>query len=170
MKCPRLIESVFTYDAIKEASRKAEGKDHCASPGLVFDLASLLVDGLIHDPADRTKVLSIGVSVDKSRPKFIYAVDENFAIRVGLDGVRGAADAVKHETLFHNADVRAAGELEVEAGVIVEVGDISGTYGTPGRIQTDPSFANAVLTALDRIHASIEPNERRRLTRRAGAR
>jgi hypothetical protein len=158
---------VFTYDRIKEASRKARGEDHCGSKGPVFDLASLLVDGLIRDPADPAKTLTVGTSVSKRGQALIYAVDENFAIRVGFDGVRGTPDAVKHETLFHNADVRAAGELEVEGGVIVEVGDLSGTYGTPGMIQRDPLFAEAVLTALDRIHAPIAPDERRRLARRA---
>ena len=97
-------------------------------------------------------------------------MDENCAIHVGFDGVRGTPDAVKHETLFHNADVRAASELEIEAGVVVEVGDISGMYGTPGRIQTDPLFAEAVLTALDRIEVPIERGERPRLERRAGKR
>jgi len=67
-------------------------------------------------------------------------------------------------------DVRAASELEIEAGVVVEVGDISGMYGTPGRIQTDPLFAEAVLTALDRIEVPIERGERPRLERRAGKR
>lgn len=158
---------MFTYDRIKEARRKATGEDHCASDGPVFDLAFLIVDGLIRDPADRVKTLTVGVSVGKGSRALIYAVDENFSIRVGFDGVRGTSDAVKHETLFHNADVRAAGELEVEKGVIVEVGDLSGTYGTPGMIQRDPLFAEAVLTALNRIDAPIAPEERRRLTRRA---
>jgi hypothetical protein len=134
----------------------------------VFELGALVSDELIRDPSDLAAALTVGTSVSKTKVAFIYAVDENFAIHVGFDGVRGTTDAVKHETLFHNADVRAAGELEVEAGVIVEVGDISGTYGTPGRIQTDPLFADAVLTALDRIDAPIERNERRRLERRAG--
>ena len=89
-------------------------------------------------------------------------------IRVGFDSVRGMPDAVKHETLFHNADVRAAGEFEIENGVIVEVGDVSGTYGTPGRIQTDPSFVEAVLRSLDAAGAPIERHERKRLERRAG--
>jgi hypothetical protein len=161
---------MFTYDRMKEASRRERNEDHCSSKGSVFELGSLLVDGLIRDPTDPAKVLTIGVSVGKRRQALIYAVDENFVIHVGLDGVRGNPDAVKHETLFHNADVRAAGELEIEAGVIVEVGDISGTYGTPGRIQTDPLFARAVLTALDRVHVPIDRNERRRLERRAGKR
>jgi hypothetical protein len=153
---------------MKEASRRAKGEDHCSSKGPVFELGSLLKGGLIRDPGDLATALTVGTSVRKTKVAFIYAVGENFAIHVGFDGVRGRADAVKHETLFHNADVRAAGELEIEAGVIVEVGDISGTYRTPGRIQTDPRFADAVLTALDGIHAPIEPNERRRLERRAG--
>jgi hypothetical protein len=161
---------MFTYDRLKEASRRARNEDHCSSKGPVFEFGGLLVDGLIRDPADPAAPLTAGRSVGKHRQALIYAVDENFAIRVGFDGVRGRPDAVKHETLFHNADVRAAGELEIKAGVVVEVGDISGTYGTPGRIQTDPLFAEAVLTALDRIGVPIERGERRRLERRAGKR
>jgi len=159
---------MFKYDRIKEASRKAKGEDHCSSAGPVFELGTLLKDGLIRDPADHTMALTVGRSVSKPEVAFIYAVNENFAIHVALDGVRGTQDAVKHETLFHNAEVRAAGELEIEAGVIVKVDDISGTYGTPGRIQTDPRFADAVLTALDEIHAPIDRNVRSGLERRAG--
>ncbi|MGH9419750.1 MAG: hypothetical protein ACRD3J_07250 [Thermoanaerobaculia bacterium] len=154
---------MFKYDRLKEASRRAKHEDHCGSNGPVFQLGSLIADGLIRNPNDRSRTLTAGASVGK----LIYAVDQNFAIHVGFDGVRGTPGAVKHETLFHNADVRAAGELEVEAGVIVEVGDISGTYGTPGMIQIDPLFAEAVLIALDDIDAPVEPSERRRLERRA---
>jgi len=159
---------MFKYDRIKEASRKAKGEDHCSSAGRVYELGTLVKDGLLRDPDDHMVSLTAGRSVSNPEVAFIYAVNENFAIHVALDGVRGTPDAVKHETLFNNADVRAAGELEVESGVIVKVDDISGTYGTPGRIQTDPLFADAVLTALDGIHAPIERNERQRLERRAG--
>jgi hypothetical protein len=161
---------MFKYDRIKEASRQAKGEDHCSSTGPVFELGTLVKDGLVRDPADLAAALTIGRSAGKSKLAFIYAVDENFAIHVALDGVRGAQHAVKHETLFHNADVRAAGELEIKAGLIVKVDDISGTYETPGNIETDPLFADAVLTALDGIDAPIEHNERRRLERRAGRR
>jgi hypothetical protein len=159
---------MFKYDRIKEASRQAKDEDHCSSAGRVYELGALLMDGLIRDPADLATALTAGRSVGTSKVAFIYAVDENFAVHVALDGVRGTQDAVKHETLFHNADVRAAGELEIDAGVIVEVDDISGTYETPGSIQTDPLFADAVLTALDRIDAPIEHKERRRLEQWAG--
>jgi hypothetical protein len=161
---------MFTYDGIKAAERRVRGQDHCGSNGPVFELGSLIIEGAIRDPADLSSALTAGVSVTRKKQSLIYAVDENFTIHVGFDGVRGQPDAVKHETLFHNADVRAAGELEIENGVIVEVGDISGTYGTPGRIQTDPSFVDAVLRSLDRIAAPIERGERRRLERRVGKR
>jgi hypothetical protein len=161
---------VFTYDSLKEAERRAKGHDHCTSAGPVFNLRALVREGLIRHPANDSLALTAGKSVGKGAATLIYAVDENFEINIGFDGVRGTHDAVKHETLFHNADVRAAGELEIEAGVIVEVGDISGTYGTPGRIQTDPSFSDAVLRALDGASVPIERGERRRLERRAGRR
>lgn len=158
---------MYTYDRSKEAVRQAKGQDHCASKGLVFELSSLVVGGLIRDPTDPAITLTVGVSAERTRV-LIYAVNKDFAVHVAFDGVRGASDAVKHETLFHNADVRAAGELVIEAGVIIEVGDVSGTYGTPGMIQTDPLFADAVLTALDRVEAPLADSERRRLQRRAG--
>jgi hypothetical protein len=161
---------MFTYDRLKAEDRQLREQDHCGSNGPVFELGSLIVDGSIRDPGDLSSALTAGVSVTKRKRSLIYAIDENFTIHVGFDGVRGQPDAVKHETLFHNADVRAAGELEIEDGIIVEVGDISGTYGTPGRIQTDPSFADAVLRSLDRTAAPIERGERRRLERRAGKR
>jgi len=159
---------MFTYDRVKEADRIARGVDHCKSAGSVYELGSLISDGVIRDPANRSITLTAGRSLADRRRVLLYAVGENFEIRVGFDGRRGTPNAVKHETLFHNADVRAAGELEVDGGVIVEVGDVSGTYGTPGRIQTDDSFATAVLIALDRIEAPLESAERRRLRRRAG--
>jgi hypothetical protein len=161
---------VFKYDRIKEAVRQAQGQDHCTSKGQVFELSSLFVGGLIYDPTSPATPLTVGVSVGKRTGALIYAVNEDFEIHVGFDGIRGTPNAVKHETLFHNADVRAAGEMEIEVGVIIEVGDVSGTYGTPGMIQTDPLFADAVLTALDRINAPLADNERRRLERRAGKR
>src|SRR4051794_13752502 len=103
---------MFKYDPIKEASRQTKGEDHCASTGPVFQLGMLVRGGLIRDPSDVATALTVGRSVGKRKVAFIYAVDENFTVHVALDGVRGTQNAVKHETLFHNADVRAAGELQ----------------------------------------------------------
>lgn len=159
---------MFKYGRIKEASRRAKGEDHCASTGPVFELGTLVKGGLIRDPADLAVALTVGRSLGKRKVAFIYAVDENFAVHVALDGMRGTRDAVKHETPFHNANVRAAGELQIEAGLITRVDDISGTYETPGSMEADPLFADAVLTGLDGIGAPVEGSERRRLEQRAG--
>jgi hypothetical protein len=77
---------------------------------------------------------------------------------------------VKHETLFHNADVRAAGELSVVDGIIVAVNDFSGSYRTAGKLDTDRRFAEAVLTAIDRASIPLHWVERERLRKRAGRR
>lgn len=84
-------------------------------------------------------------------------------MRVGFDGQRGSPDAVKHETLFHNEDVRAAGELDVRAGVISKVNDHSGSYGTYGMLGTDSEFASAVLKVLDSVTAPITKEARQSL-------
>ena len=162
---------MFTYEGtLKQRERIEKGLDHCTSGGKVYNLADLISGEKVRDPTRQGRRLSVGRSVGKRRRVLIYAVDENFRLHVGFDCERTISDAVKHETLFQNADVRAAGELEIADGVIVEVDDISGTYGTPGRIQTDPFFADAVLRALDGCGAPIKESERERLERRAGRR
>ena len=75
---------------------------------------------------------------------------------------------MKHETLFHNANVRAAGELEVVDGMIVNVNDHSGSYGTVGKLQTDRRFAMAVLTAIDLVAAPTKDRARTQLKKQAG--
>lgn len=157
---PHAAVGMFRYDRIKEEERRAKGEDHCQSDGEVFELGSLVVDGVIHDPRARTRLLEAGRRASRV---LIFAVNADFQINVGFDGRRGSPHTVKHETLFQNAEVRAAGELEVKDGMIVEVTDISGTYGTPGRLQTDPSFSDAVLIGLDRIGARLDEKERQRL-------
>jgi hypothetical protein len=89
-------------------------------------------------------------------------------MNVSLDGYRGSDNAVKHETLFHNAAVLAAGELEVLDGIIVGINDHSGTYRTYGMLDNDPSFAETVLKALERAEVPVDPQLRRQLERKAG--
>lgn len=98
----------------------------------------------------------------------IYAIDGKHQINVGVDGIRGSKNAVKHETLFHNADVLAAGEMDVLDGIVTAVNDHSGTYVTHGLMDLDPAFGRAVVTALDRIDVPIHPRERKRLEDKAG--
>src|SRR5436305_76328 len=140
------------------AERLAKGTDHCDSSGRVLHLADLVVGGLIMDPKAPTNPLS--------RHKFIYAVGEAYEINVADDGVRGISGAVKHETLFRNAQVRAAGELFVEQGIIVQVNDLSGSYRTAGKTDTDRQFARAVLAALEKVAATVDEAELTRLRER----
>lgn len=148
------------------AERLRKGTDRCGSPGSVYALEDLLTNEYVEDPEARGTLLD---TETEAQPRtIIYAVNEHFQIHVAIDGDRTLPDAVKHETLFHNKSVRAAGELGFKAGVIVHVNDHSGSYSTGGSIQTDARFVEAVLVALDGISAPLHPNERERLKREAG--
>lgn len=83
-------------------------------------------------------------------PKIIYAISPEFVVHIAFDGVRGAADAVKHETLFHNANVAAAGEVSFLMGRVAAINDHSGSYGTFGKLESDPAFARAVRLGFSR--------------------
>ncbi|MEA2491778.1 MAG: hypothetical protein QOH21_3570 [Acidobacteriota bacterium] len=148
------------------AERVARGTDHCGSVGPVYELSTLVIGGTIHDPEDRSYPFSTRRADTRAR-RLIYAVDGKYQINVGVDGKRGSGDAVKHETLFHNADVVAAGEMDIENGVIVAINDHSGSYLTYGSLDLDPAFADAVLIAIDRANAPLDSRERLRLGKKA---
>lgn len=80
-------------------------------------------------------------------------------MRLAADGgsrSRGAippADAIKHETLFSNEPVNAAGELVIEDGKIRQVSNDSGTYNCP----LDDHLRGAVLEAIKSAGLSEEP-------------
>lgn len=161
---------MFNYhDSVVRRERLAKRTDHCDSHGEVHSLADLVFDGRIVDPVSK-RPLTTRRSTGSQRRVLIYAVDTNFDMHVGFDGIRGQENAVKHETLFHNADVRAAGELQVVGGIIVKVNDFSGSYRTVGKLDTDRRFAEAVLTACERASASFSPLEFAWLRRKAGRR
>jgi hypothetical protein len=67
-------------------------------------------------------------------------------------------------------DVRAAGELTVSEGIIVNVNDLSGSYRTAGKLEMNGQFAEAVLTALDRFGAPLQDSVRSILRERAAGR
>lgn len=101
-------------------------------------------------------------------PKIIYVVSTTFMVHIAFDGVRGATDAVKHETLFHNANVAAAGEVSFVMGRVSSLNDHSGSYGTFGKLATDPAFARAVRLGFSRTHVLMDESvaEKIRLKRR----
>lgn len=160
---------MFKYqDTLIREERLARQTDHCSSNGLVSDLAHLTVKGRVRDPHDRRGLLTIGGSARLAGRVLIYAVDADLQVHVAFDGLRGTTTAVKHETLFHNADVQAAGEIVIVDGIVQSVNDHSGSYRTHGQMEVDPAFAQAVLDSLDQLGVLMAPVERIRLKRKAG--
>jgi hypothetical protein len=153
----------FNYhDSSLRRERETLRTDHCASDGRTYDLAELLVDGRIESPVewDAEQVLAAFV---RPPATVIYAISEDRRIRVATDGTRGEWNAVKHETLFHNATVLAAGELRIVGGVVAHVDDGSGSYGTRGAMIQDPSFAAVILESFEALGVSFTEEERQRL-------
>jgi hypothetical protein len=138
--------------------RLAMGRCRCHSEGKIHDLAALLQKGRITDPHQvgsnlstpgvRMPCCGFGSSAGGDAEIFIFAVDEELRIHIAQDTDRAVAGAVKHETLFHNADVLAAGEICIRDGIIAGLNDHSGSYGTRGALETDREFADAVLQAF----------------------
>lgn len=120
----------------------------------MFDLRNLVRSGVVVDPYNACVPLDSQPTVPDTaeeayRPgRYIFAISEAHEVRIALDCDRDYPNAVKHETLFHNADVLAAGEIEFERGVASKISDSSGSYGTRGAMDADPAFAKDVLTAL----------------------
>jgi hypothetical protein len=132
--------------------RERKGLDHCASQGSVFDLATL-----VNSEGKAVHPTNPGVLLDNSDgPRIIYAVSSDLVVRIAFDGVRGAADAVKHETLFHNANVAAAGEVSFVMGRVSSINDHSGSYGTYGKLASDTAFTRAVRLGFSRTQVLMD--------------
>src|SRR5258708_2275670 len=109
-----------------QTNRLANGICRCASQGQIHSLSVLLIEGRILDPSAMAKPLSTPpIRKLRSDPEpagggfgrtFIFAVSEQFEIHVAPDSERRWDNAVKHETLFHNAPVLAAGEICIQDG------------------------------------------------------
>ena len=153
-------------DSSTQQYRKPRGECRCGSKGAVYNLAALVQKGVIFEPTRMLNPLSTPqVSKSPSAPKpegsgygktYIFAVSENLDIHVAPDSERRMPDAVKHETLFHNAHVLAAGEICIQDGVIVDLNDQSGSYGTLGALETNPQFADAILRAIKKHSLPID--------------
>jgi hypothetical protein len=141
-------------DTPVRVERERKGLDHCASKGSVFDLASLVnSEGEVVHPTNP------GVLLDNSAgPRIIYAVSRDLVVHIAFDGVRGAADAVKHETLFQNANVEAAGEVSFVMGRVSGINDHSGSYGTYCKLASDTAFARAVRRAFSLTRVLMNPS------------
>lgn len=134
------------------SDRVLKGICRCGSGARSYDSSEILTDGRVRDPRDGLSMLTsdpIGRGPTRSY-MFIYAVNAEHRIRFAPDGNRNAADSVKHETLFTNADVLAAGEIQFTDGVVTDINDLSGSYGTQSVMESDPTFARDLLAALER--------------------
>ncbi|MGZ5440466.1 MAG: hypothetical protein ACXW31_12410 [Thermoanaerobaculia bacterium] len=144
------------------AERLAKGRDHCDSGGPIYELARLVSAKRIRDPERGDEL-----TTNRER-RLIYAVSTDLRVHVGFDGERGTAAAVKHETLFHNEPVEAAGEMQVAAGVVVAINDHSGSYGTVGLMEVDSRMPTAVLAAFLRAEVPMADAVLDSLTAQAG--
>lgn len=119
---------MFSYKRAIEEQREARGENHCEAAAPVHDLRALVRDGHACDPATGSRLTSSPLG-PIAGGKWIFAV-KNGEIRVAPDGVRGNRQTAKHETLFRNADVDAAGEVHFLDGRVEDLNDVSGTYQT----------------------------------------
>ncbi|QEF98879.1 hypothetical protein Mal15_29370 [Stieleria maiorica] len=149
---------VFVYHDTEENERRlAEGRCRCGTEhnGRVFSLKELVRNNALYDPYCQDTLLSDDPivpqsSVEAYRPgRYIYAVGESGDIRIALDCNRDHRDAIKHESLFHNANVMAAGEIGFQNGMIAFVDDSSGSYVTRGAMKSRPDFVGSLVNAIE---------------------
>jgi hypothetical protein len=158
------------YDYHHSATRPqrlAKGLDRCPSAHPEINLKDLVQGGKIRDPRNPSNILASAPfgSISHPLPLFIFAVDEAFNMRIYPDGDRAQIDSVKHESLFHNAVVLAAGEIHIHDGEVQDINDKSGSYSTYGELSVNPEFAQAVREALlaanapftDAVHRLLLP-------------
>jgi hypothetical protein len=172
---------VFEYVTDERSRRLSLGTDYTNSVGKVYDLAELVgPDGRLQDPR-RPGLLESRPLNEGSRniELMIYAVGEDHTVHVGFDAPNARKQqmdgAVKHETLYEGAPVRAAGEIYVKGGIICAINDASGTYGTrgvilgaPGKKAMDVDAVRDLLEALRRCAAVVEPELLADLCRKVG--
>jgi hypothetical protein len=147
------------YHGTEEHQRRLERSTcRCGSTGVVYNLAELVVEGRVRHPADRSSTLTTGpIGLPDKTNVYIYAVGLDYRIHVAPDGDRSQPNAVKHETLFHNDPVLAAGEVWITEGEVVAVNDHSGSYRTRTYLENDPQFARDLLEAMNRNGIPVGP-------------
>ena len=153
------------HGSLVHENRLKVGRCRCQSNGAIYDAKALLRNGLIFEPIHLAHPLSTpriptlsnpDTIVDEITQPFIYAISLDFEMHLAPDGNRPTAGSIKHETLFHNEHVLAAGEIWIQNGVVAGMNDFSGSYGTRGEMEANPAFAEAVLSALRKQNLPVE--------------
>ena len=155
------------HETSEQIKRFEEGRCRCGSNGQFYSLVTLVHDGRILSPTDmvtplttpmvrnsRTDLNPPGAGYGKT---FIFAISEKLEIHIAPDSNRNLPDAVKHETLFHNANVLAAGEISIQEGIVTGLNDHSGSYNTFGGLETNPGFVEAILNAFKNNGVPVAP-------------
>lgn len=160
---PHSAWRVTEYPKVTNKDRVAKGLDRCGSAGAsrVQDLAALSRDGLAMDPRTGLPLTTPDLG---SAEVWIFAVREGH-LRLAQDGGSRLSgnlplDAIKHETLFANKPVNAAGEIQFRDGKVCDVNPHSGTYP----FTFDADFRGAVLEAITQAGIDVTPSLRARLT------
>ena len=168
-----LREIMFVYhDSEENKERLVDGRCRCATEHKerVFALCCLVKEGRIQDPYEKGKHLGELPTVPETATEaykpgvYIYAVSATFEMRIALDCDRDLQNAIKHESLFKNADVIAAGEIRFSDGCVSYLDDKSGSYGTLGALEGDPDFVRAILTAFSQGGIPVLPELHETLT------
>lgn len=142
------------HGSLEHQDRLRHGRDHCKTEGPVHDVATLVCNGLARSPGTTDLLTTPAMNAEGI---YIYAVGLSGEMRVAADGGdRSRPHAIKHETLYHNDDVMAAGEVVFRDGVVVDLNDKSGSYRTFGEMRVNPDFCKAVLDALERTRVTLD--------------
>lgn len=153
---------MYSYNQSEiEKDREAKGTNYCASAGVVYELASLVVGGLAMTPPAKEIPLSTP-ALRLHGQTYIFAINAAYVLHMAADGGNRSANnknLVKHETLFHNADVWAAGEIQFREGIVVAINSLSGSYNTTGTdlLEYDWQFAAAVNRAFAQSGIRVSP-------------
>ncbi len=149
------------YIAAKiERERNQNRENQCKSGARSYALRTLVEGGLAIDPLSHHPLSTSPLERGKAG-KYIYAV-RNDTMRVGPDGDRSKKDVVKHETLFRNLPVQAAGEIRFHEGAVIDINDLSGTYLTEDEMEEE-EFRRVVAESLREAGVALSQDVRRRI-------
>ena len=147
-------------------------KNYCKSSGATYDLRESVVDALVMSPPDKKEPLT-SPALGLHGETYIFAVNMAYDLRFAQDGgdrTPSKSDIVKHETLFHNDDALAAGEIQFKNGMVIGINAASGSYNPMQEdlVERDPRFSMALLKAFRRANVQLDITLEENLRSRAG--
>lgn len=159
-------------DTSMEQEREIRKKNYCKSSGETYDLRQSVVGELVMSPPDKKDPLT-SPALRLHGETYIFAVNMEYDLRFAQDGgdrTPSKSDLVKHETLLHNDDARAAGEIQFRSGVVIGINAASGSYNPMQEdlVERDPRFSMALLEAFRRANVQLDATLEEYLRSKAG--